>query len=271
MQKFKNENGGIKTRKKSASRYVRVLWLLIILFVIVSGFRQFFMDTTEILEVSYFDGFGTLRINKIDKLPADKSLGLGEFITKKVDNDRKYSWYVNQGDTGKFSSTNCGPACAEMIGKWIDKDFQGTAEEARKLDYCDEGGWFTENIQNYLAKYEIESRIIANVSKEKIIFNLQNGNIVVLALKIGEISLNDPKENSEHTGRFYESDGGHFIIVKGYVVVDGVTYFKVYDPNSWEYVYGDDSPMGKDRYFLADEVVEASKVWYDELLLIRPK
>lgn len=205
---------------------------------------------------------------EIDKLPVDKSLGLGEFMTKKVSNDRAYSWYVDQGDTGEFSSTNCGPASAEMVGKWVDEDFKGTAEEARELDYCDDNGWFTENIKNYLHKYKIESKIIPNVSKEMMVFNLEDGNIMVLGVKIGGISLNDPSDNSEHTGRFYLAEGGHFIIVKGYVVVDGVTYFEVYDPNSWYNVYEDGTPMGKDRYFLADEVINASKVWYDELLLI---
>lgn len=207
---------------------------------------------------------------EIDKLQLDQSLGLGEYMTKKVSNDREYSWYVDQGDTGEFSSTNCGPTSAEMVGKWVDKDFKGTAEEARKLDYCDDDGWFTENIKNYLHKYKIESKIIPNVSKEMIIFNLRKGNIMILGIKIGDISFNNPNDNSEHTGKFYLADDGHFIIIKGYVVVDDVTYFEVYDSNSWNDVYEDRTPMGKDRYFLADEVIKASKEWYDELLLITP-
>lgn len=207
---------------------------------------------------------------EINKLPLNQTLGLGEFMTKKVSNDREYFWYVDQSDTGKFSSTNCGPTCAEMVGKWVDKDFKGTAEEAREFDYCDDGGWFTENIKNYLYKYKIESKIISNVSKEMMIFNLENENIMILGVKIGEVSLNDVSDNSEHTGRFYLVEDGHFIIVKGYVVVDGVTYFEVYDPNSCNNVYEDETPMGKDRYFLADEVIKASKEWYDKMLLVTP-
>lgn len=203
----------------------------------------------------------------MDKLPLDSTLGLGKYMTEKVSSDREYSWYVDQAETGEYSSTNCGPASAEMLGRWVEENFEGYAEEARNLDYGDDGGWFTENIQNYLKSYDIESKMVLDVTKELIISELDKGNIMLLGIKAGEISLNEDS-NEEHTGRFYWVTSGHFIIVKGYIVADGETYFEVYDPNSWYDVYEDGTYKGKDRYYKADEVVEASKVWYDKLLLM---
>ncbi|SHH70165.1 C39 family peptidase [Clostridium grantii] len=205
----------------------------------------------------------------ISKLPVDESYGLGKFITEKVDNDKDYYWYVDQATTGEYAGTNCGPASAEMIGKWVDENFKGTAKEARELDYGDDGGWYTENIKNYLDKFNIKSKIISNVTKSSMISYLKNGNILLLGIKAGEISFNDPS-NKQHKDRFYWVSAGHFIIVKGYIVVDKVIYFEVYDPNSWYETYDDGSLMGINRYYKADEVVKASKVWYDKLLLVEP-
>lgn len=206
----------------------------------------------------------------IDKLPLNPILGLGKYMTEKVSNNREYSWYVDQAETGEYSSTNCGPASAEMLGKWVNENFKGYAEEARGLHYGDDGGWFTEDVQNYLKSYDVESRMVLNVTKELIISELDKGNIMLLGIKVGEISLNEDS-SEEHTGRFYWVTSGHFIIVKGYIVADGETYFEIYDPNSWYETYSDGTYKGKDRYFKAEEVVTASKVWYDKLLLIERK
>lgn len=203
----------------------------------------------------------------IDKLPIEQSLGLGKYMTEKVSNDKEYDWYVDQANTGKYSSTNCGPASAEMLGKWADENFQGYAEEARNLHYGDDGGWFTEDVQNYLKSYGIESKMHLNVTKEFIISQLDKGNIMLLGIKSGEISINEDSYE-EHVDRFYWGSSGHFIIVKGYIVVDDKMYFEVYDPNSWNETYSDGTYKGKDRYYKEEEVIRASKVWYDKLLII---
>jgi hypothetical protein len=238
--------------------------------------KEYSLGETYVLMVNQVQGrwFGSIKeplleTFKISKLPIDESYGMGKFITEKLSNDRNYYWYVDQATTGEYAGTNCGPTSAEMIGKWVDENFEGTAKEARKFDYGDDGGWYTENIKNYLDQFNIKSYIIPNVSKSSMISYLKNGNILLLGIKAGEISFNDPS-NKQHKDRFYWVSAGHFIIVKGYIVVDNVTYFEVYDPNSWYETYDDGSLMGIDRYYKADEVVKASKVWYDKLLVVEP-
>ncbi|WP_461206607.1 cysteine peptidase family C39 domain-containing protein [Clostridium sp. DL1XJH146] len=204
----------------------------------------------------------------IDKIFIDESLGLGQYMTQKISNDRDYEWYVDQGTTGEYSYTNCGPTCAEMIGKWKDENFGGSAEEARSLDYGDDGGWFTENIQNYLDRFNIETEIIGDVTEDLVIDNLNQGNIMVIGIKSDEISFNDSKYGG-HVNMVYQMYGGHFILVKGYVVADDVLYFEIYDPNGAYETYEDGTPSGKDRYYRADEVIQASKDWYDSILLVK--
>jgi hypothetical protein len=64
----------------------------------------------------------------------------------------------------------------------------------------------------------------------------------------------------------------HAIIIKGYRVVDGITYFEVYYPASSEFErYPDDTFKGQDRYFLADEVISSGRRYGGDYLIISPK
>ncbi len=47
-------------------------------------------------------------------------------------NNREYDWFIDQGNTGEHSNSNCGPASVVMAMKWRDEDFEGTVEEARE-------------------------------------------------------------------------------------------------------------------------------------------
>ena len=64
--------------------------------------------------------------------------------------------------------------------------------------------------------------------------------------------------NEERAGKYFDVDFQHFVIIKGYKVVDDKLYFEIYDPNSWDTRYIDGTPVGMDRYYLADELVEAA-------------
>jgi hypothetical protein len=60
----------------------------------------------------------------------------------------------------------------------------------------------------------------------------------------------------------------HYIIIKGYRVVDGITYFEIYDPASMNRYFPDGSPKGKNRYYLADDVITAIKSHYNYYIAI---
>lgn len=202
-----------------------------------------------------------------DNQTLDTGDELGENQSEYVSNNKPYEWYIDQGNTGKYSNNNCGPSSVTMALKWIDENFNMSAEDARNTYLNDGDWWSTDDITNYLdlygGKYTIES-----VSDSLLKSELRKGNIAILCIDSSLISYNSNKE--QRVGRFYEYGGGHFIVVKGFQVDDGKTYFEVYDPNTWNESYSDGQPKGKDRYYLSEELIKASQNWWNNSIIIQP-
>lgn len=68
---------------------------------------------------------------------------------------RDYDWYIDQAKTGPYSHSNCGPSSVVMAMKWLDKDFQGTAEEAREEHFLNGGWWYTSIVSKYFSDREV--------------------------------------------------------------------------------------------------------------------
>jgi hypothetical protein len=194
-----------------------------------------------------------------------KEWGLGKTETRYVCNDRDYEWYIDQFDTGIYGSKNCGPACCIMAAKWYNKDFSETVEQAR--EYCDLGGsgWPYPTIQNYLKQIEIPFSIVKFVDVSKMKVDITEGRILLVPLNMKYISAALKPEDRVNK---YGSASTHYIIIKGYRVVDGKTYFEVYDPVSMGSTFQNGTPRGKDRYFLADEVNMAITKYIDSYIAI---
>ena len=64
------------------------------------------------------------------------SWGLGTNVTEAVSNNRDYDWYVDQYNTGKSNSVNCGPTSIEMAMMWKNKEHTLTVGEIRKITAC---------------------------------------------------------------------------------------------------------------------------------------
>ncbi|WP_315070870.1 C39 family peptidase [uncultured Clostridium sp.] len=193
--------------------------------------------------------------------------GLGKNQTEYISNDRPYNWYIDQGDTGYASDNNCGPSSVTMALQWRDEDFDKTAADARDTYPKDGGWWYTDDVKNYLrlngAKYS-ENRL-----SEKLLKNtLSQGNIAILCIDTTYIPYNSNSE--QRVGRFYNYKGGHFIVVKGYRVVDGKTYFETYDSNNWGERYNDDQEKGKNRYYLSKDLMNAAAHNYNYAIVIYP-
>ena len=211
-----------------------------------------------------------------EKIEANvKEWFLGEKLHKYVGNNRDYDWYIDQGLTGEHSNDNCGPASAVMAMKWIDEDFMGTAEEARQQFIPEGGWWFTSTIAEYFDShgldysywdFDLEDKARGIEDLKGLI---ESGNIVLLCVDIGYVSYE--YEEGLRINRFYGYDDGHFIIVKGYVEVDDRTYFEVYDSNNWEMTYEDGSPLGKARYYDAEELMDAIYNWWGHGFVISGK
>jgi len=109
--------------------------------------------------------------------------------------------------------------------------------------------------------------------------HLDNGNIMIVLINMYDITYN--KNKKQRTGKFYLTFDGtriyldganHAVVIKGYRVVDGITYFEVYDPASSEGErYPDGTFKGKDRYFLADETISSGRRMGGAYLVISSK
>lgn len=224
----------------------------------------------------------------------DESWGLGKKVTESISNNRDYEWYVDQLTTGSQAHINCGPTSIEMASKWKNKNSTLKAQDIRK-NYLNDGYGadisvvckvFDENNIKYKelcncnnifiakgndaflkdlpeekkqeARYNYSTSYYATKDemdkvKEDIKEEVKSGNVVLTAIYTRAITLttNDKKR----CGRYHSFDGSHWIIVKGYKVVDDKLYFEVYDSYGGDFKYEDGTLMAKDRYYLADEIM----------------
>lgn len=200
---------------------------------------------------------GTAAVELPDGLSADNEqyIYLSENdMPLEVHLDRDYDWYIDQGNTGRYRNKNCGPSSAVMVAKWYDESFPLTAEEARETYAIDGGEWRTTVIKRFLTKNDIPVNAIAYTYEEAL--KALNENKVLLAC-MNTKYISRSTDNTSHNDRFYDYEGGHFLVIKGYKFIDGQLYYEVYDPNNWNAKYEDGSEMGKDRYYDYKEMEES--------------
>ncbi len=185
---------------------------------------------------------------------------------KAISNDRPYSWYIDQGDTGEHSGNNCGPSSTVMAALWQKEDFDQTAKEARGETRSEGGWWYTDDIEAYFIDNDVSFRIDDFDGIHEIISTLQEGNIVLLCIDTTYLDFDDSKDS--YIGKFYSYKGGHFLIVKGYQYIDDELYLEVYDSNGWDETYSDGSPKGKDRLYSAKDIDKSIEEWWDNYFII---
>jgi hypothetical protein len=194
--------------------------------------------------------------------------GMGSVQKSYVHADRAYDWYIDQADTGDYSSENCGPASVTMAIKWYDQSFNKTAEDARNT-YPEGGqGWPTYDIINYLNLYSIPNTTSHFTGTNQLMGVLDQSNLVIVCLQTAYLTQNDVSE--QRVGKFYGWSNTHFIVVKGYRVVDTNVFFEVYDPWDYHAVYADGSPKGRNRHQLASELNNAIAHGWNFLVVIPP-
>ncbi|MCI5674669.1 MAG: hypothetical protein PT956_00055 [Firmicutes bacterium] len=193
-----------------------------------------------------------------------------ESPTKKS-NNRPYEWYMDQKDTGEYSNGNCGPTAVAMVLKWLDPNSTATGLSCRN-DVLNNGEWWsTDIIEEYFKNHGVKYDPVYYNSSKTITDEIDKGNIVLVCIKIGYISTNDNPASSR-LGKHYEGDAGHFLLIKGYEMVDDKLYYEVYDPNSWGAKYPDTGEyMGKDRLYKAEEMENALNNWWMTVYSVYPK
>lgn len=210
-----------------------------------------------------------VKIIELPQMTYLRKWGLGRSLEKEISNDVSYEWYIDQMNSGTYSSVNCGPSAATMAVKWFNKDFDKTAEDARNI-YPSEGGWWSvDDITNYLLKYSVPFRVEQIDNIELLVDEIDKGNIMVVCLDLYHICK--AKKDEWHIDKHDDSFGigaGHFIVIKGYKIVDNQILFETYDPWSNGKTYEDNSLMGKNRYYKSNEIDLATHNWWDYAIVV---
>ena len=168
-----------------------------------------------------------------------------------------------------YNNVNCGPTTVTMAIKWYNKQFSESPEDARNTYRSSGGWWYTSDIIAYLNKYSVNNSTIALDSPDSLINELEKGNIIILCLDMFYIL----KERNEQwrIDKFYKTqnpDWGHFLILKGYKLVDNELFFEVYDSNSFGATYNDRSLKGKGRYYRFSDLDKATNIWWDYAIIV---
>lgn len=204
------------------------------------------------------------------------SQGFGSFLQQVASNNCSYPWYMDQAYTGPYSFDNCGPTAVTMVCKWADSTFTKIPEDARKAYRSSGGDWYPDDITFYLRDNKIpNSTLELPATTEGVMQTLKRQvdlhQLVIVCLEMYSVRYNGDAHS--HIDRFYTINPGvgHFIIVKGYKEVDNKMYFEVYDPNSITVTYDDGTLKGKDRYYRAEDLFEATKTWWPKVFIAAKK
>lgn len=194
------------------------------------------------------------------------SWGLGSTQIASISNNRAYEWYIDQEFTGKYAGENCGPTAVTMAVKWWDQETSLTPEKARERYQSGGGWWYTDDIEATLKDYKVPHKTEYDFTMNQMKAHLLKGKILIICANMSYIPQNE--NGTQRTGRFYEYADGHFFIIKGYTVTEKGTFFQVYDPNNWSLTYEDGSPMGKDRYYHEEALLESIENWWYGMIVI---
>jgi hypothetical protein len=203
--------------------------------------------------------------------------GLGGFLKSTCSNNRAYEWYNDQANTGSYSSNNCGPASTTMAAKWSEPAFSKTPADARAA-YSPAGGWwYTADIDKYLIDNNIPhyfTTLSSTVSgTQQVIRTLLDEQLIVI-LCLDMYYIQPEMGTDRRVDKFYTASTigwGHFIVVKGYKIVDNNFYFEVYDPYSFGKVYSDNVLKGRNRYYRTNDIFNATSQWWNYAIVITPK
>ncbi len=201
--------------------------------------------------------------------------GLGTHLTASKSLNKDYSYYFDQFDGSQYQGINCGPTVTTMAIKWADSTFSKLPVDARNTIPASGGWWYTSDINNYLNMNGINHVILSftpSTADAVIETSIDNNNEVILCLDMYYALYNpDP---TQHTNKFYVTTApnwGHFLLVKGYKQVDGKLYYEIYDPYTDHETYADNTPKGKDRYYLNSTITDATNVWWKYAIVVAPK
>lgn len=208
--------------------------------------------------------------------------GMGSFLTYWWTNGGSdpASFYFQQQHTGAYESDNCGPACAAMACKWLDPTYTGTVEQARNYAINSAYGgvwWYPDDILFYIwdtvnsNTYWWDFRGATYQGYVNTVINhLEAGELVISCLNMKNVSEQYFKNRGYRAECYYNGNQGHYLLIKGYRIVDGVVWFEVNDPWGMDMKYDDGTPCGANRFYRALEVATSIEWNWETIMVCKP-
>lgn len=237
------------------------------------------VDLSAFNEVVLKSADGRTRTYTLRKSSVFEEYGMGKIQEKSGSLNRNYSFYLDQYGTGTWQYINCGPTVVTMALRWSDSTFQRAVTDARATFHPEGGWWYTNDIYDYLRKFGVTpaySSLAASLSVEeyqaKLARILDNGNLAIVCLDMYYVRENPVP--MERTHRFYTAgskDWGHFLLVKGYKVIDGKMWLEVHDPYSIDKKYTSGQLKGERRYYDPADIKTATDIWWPYAIVVPRK
>lgn len=237
------------------------------------------VDFSEVNEITLRHTNGEQKKYKILHFSIWTEYGLGMLLQGGKSNNKSYSYYLDQYGSGTHQYINCGPAVVAMAMRWADSTQKKEVSEVRGEIRPEGGWWYTSDIYNYLREYGLNpgytslSVNLTQMEYERSITDLiDNDFLAVLCLDMYYVQKNYAPD--QRTNCFYNANSlgwGHFILVKGYKVVDGKVWLETYDPYSIGNRYIDGQLKGQDRYYDPIELKRATDIWWPMAIVIPQK
>ncbi|MBN1523757.1 MAG: C39 family peptidase [Spirochaetales bacterium] len=218
-----------------------------------------FLDTNIL--VARNTGFSRIKLMK-NNTPYEFYLWVSPFPVR-LSVEPEYDWYITQFDTGMYG--NCGPAGNASAIMWATGK-RTTVEGVRgQIGLPNSNGAVG---YGHLLGNLLENNISAketDFSSIQMMMNyIDEGKIIIVSFHCGKITMTKGREETDYVGRYYPDSTGHYLLIKGYTL--DKKYFVVYDaiPGEWDgntTRYADGvSMIGRNRFFLADEVFNAMRI-----------
>ena len=139
------------------------------------------------------------------------------------------------------------------------------------INFCSRGGSpaYLEEIpsEKYLDNTEEEMKEKFPVQVKA---HIDAGELVIVCLSMSYISKNETGDSETRVDKYYSGTMGHFLLIKGYKVVDGELFFECNDPWGLGLTYEDGTPVGANRYYRAEELALSGNHNY-YAVIVQPK
>lgn len=92
---------------------------------------------------------------------------------------------------------------------------------------------------------------------------LEQNNLCIVCFNSANLSVQTAVSKEYHTRKYYSDGSGHFLLIKGYRVVNGKTWFEIHDPWGLDKKYSDGTYCGANHYYAGEEVATCIKwnIW----------